>query len=314
MDDISKAVCAIDDMNKAGALRVRIPNTWTVSQATKDAFGEPIKPISREGLSTKVVDPDGTVRWAPLDPRIHAPNPDYSGCFPPTMDELHERLTMKEAIETNFRVALSHAAKIAADLDGNPYQADANMKQASQGVAFRNGPVGSTEPLETPKGLNGPAGPSGVTQEVPFIRGGHYEAADAERYGCRLIWWPDELRPPFFEGKRGSRTLHMTCPTSGMPTHYDISYDERRPITQDIVDNMERGIQRLISERHEIRADKDAEIALLRQALAMKDARIAQLDTRLASIPVAFEDPDATPEPEHNPFRDFGHDPRRMGP
>lgn len=59
---------------------------------------------------------------------------------------------------------------------------------------------------------------------------------------------------------------------------------------------------------------KDAEIALLRQALAMKDARIGELKSVLASTPVAFEDPDAKPEPEINPFRNFGHDPRRMGP
>lgn len=59
---------------------------------------------------------------------------------------------------------------------------------------------------------------------------------------------------------------------------------------------------------------KDAEIALLHQALAMKDARIGELKSVLASTPVAFEDPDAKPEPEINPFRNFGHDPRRMGP
>lgn len=60
--------------------------------------------------------------------------------------------------------------------------------------------------------------------------------------------------------------------------------------------------------------DAATEIALLRQALAMKDARIGELKSVLASTPVAFEDPDAKPEPARNPFRDFGHDPRRMGP
>lgn len=39
------------------------------------------------------------------------------------------------------------------------------------------------------------------------------------------------------------------------------------------------------------------EVRLLRLALAAKDARIAQLKTRLASTPVAFEDPDAKPSP-----------------
>lgn len=181
--------------------------------------------------------------------------------------------------------------------------------------------------------------------EVPFIKGGHYDPADSERYGCHLIWWPDELRPPFFEGDKGSRTLHMSCPTSGMPTYYDIGYDERRPITQAVLDSMESGIQRLSSERQKAREENQAlcklycetternielngmierqacalgnaanEIALLRQALAMKDARISELKSVLASTPVAFEDPDAKLEPTSNPFRDFAHDPRRMGP
>lgn len=153
-----------------------------------------------------------------------------------------------------------------------------------------------------------------LLEAVPFIRGGHYDAADSERYGCHLIWWPDELRPPFFEGDKGSRTLHMSCPTSGMPTYYDIGYDERRPITQAILDKMESGIQRLFAEHQEIHAAKDAEIALLRQALAMKDARIGELKSVLASTPVAFEDPDARPEPASNPFREFPRDMRKMGP
>ena len=55
------------------------------------------------------------------------------------------------------------------------------------------------------------------------------------------------------------------------------------------------------------------EITLLRQALAAKDARIAQLKSILATTPVAFEDPDEKPVVKPNPFRDFGHDRRRMG-
>ena len=56
------------------------------------------------------------------------------------------------------------------------------------------------------------------------------------------------------------------------------------------------------------------EIRLLHLALAAKDARIGQLKSILASTPVAFEDPDEIPKPAHNPFQDFGHDRRRMGP
>lgn len=42
---------------------------------------------------------------------------------------------------------------------------------------------------------------------------------------------------------------------------------------------------------------RDAQIAMLHQALAAKDARIAELKSVLASTPVAFEDPDAKPVP-----------------
>lgn len=44
-------------------------------------------------------------------------------------------------------------------------------------------------------------------------------------------------------------------------------------------------------------AKKNGEIALLRQALAAKDARIGELKSVLACTPVAFEDPDAKPVP-----------------
>lgn len=139
--------------------------------------------------------------------------------------------------------------------------------------------------------------------EVPFIRGGHYDPADSERYGSHLIWWPDELHVPFFAGEKGSRTLHVNCPTSGMPTYYDIGHDERKPITQAVLDSMANGIQAardalfgenvLLTEM----AQRNGEIDLLRQALAAKDARIAELKSVLACTPVAFEDPDVKPAP-----------------
>jgi hypothetical protein len=56
------------------------------------------------------------------------------------------------------------------------------------------------------------------------------------------------------------------------------------------------------------------EIALFFQSLAMKDARIGELKSILASTPVAFEDPDEKPKPKSSPFREFPNDRRRMGP
>lgn len=58
--------------------------------------------------------------------------------------------------------------------------------------------------------------------------------------------------------------------------------------------------------------DKDLQIAFLRETLAGKDARIAELKSELATRPTAFVDPE--PEPaNHNPFRDFPSDPRMIG-
>lgn len=147
--------------------------------------------------------------------------------------------------------------------------------------------------------------------EVPFICGGHYDPADSERLGYHLIWWPDELKVPFFDGEKGSRTLHVNCPTSGMPTYYDIGHDERKPITQADLDNMVNGIQALSLKYEAARdaligesvlltemAQRNGEIVLLRQALAAKDARIAELKSVLACTPVAFDDPNGNPAPE----------------
>jgi hypothetical protein len=57
----------------------------------------------------------------------------------------------------------------------------------------------------------------------------------------------------------------------------------------------------------------DEELAeSVKEMLAAKDARIAELDSELARRPAAFVDPE--PEPVgHNPFRDFGGDRRRIG-
>jgi len=112
-----------------------------------------------------------------------------------------------------------------------------------------------------------------------------------------LSCWPADM---FVTAYRAMRALD---PRAIVPTYYDIGWDERRPVTQEIVDNMDTAIQKLAAER-----------TLLRQALAAKDARIAELKSVLACTPVAFEDPDAKPVVKPNPFRDFGHDPRRMGP
>jgi len=108
------------------------------------------------------------------------------------------------------------------------------------------------------------------------------------------------------------------------------------------VELVSEGERQAVRERDEARAERDrwidhtkfvladrlalrTELMAARDALASKDDRIAELDSQLvaavkrlkaqhdmwvgfaaASVPVS--------EPEPNPFRDFGHDPRRMGP
>ena len=235
------------------------------------------------------------------------------------------------AIRDNFVTATSQAARLAADLDGNPLS-----ERDKAAIALPKGwialPVGnhtrlvradmqtimgtadhrlwakqirdfefseSTQwsPEQIAEMRKRPWLPAAAESPVPFISGGRYDPKDSERYGCHLIWWPDELKVPFFEGEQGSRTLHVNCPTSGAPTYYDIGFDERRPVTQEIVDNLERGIQRLVAERQAAQSQCDSHITMLRQALAAKDARIAELKSVLASTPVAFEDPDAKPAP-----------------
>lgn len=47
--------------------------------------------------------------------------------------------------------------------------------------------------------------------------------------------------------------------------------------------------------------------------LPKNDARIAELDSRLAKFTTANV-PDTPSEPAHNPFQAFMDDPRRMGP
>lgn len=127
---------------------------------------------------------------------------------------------------------------------------------------------------------------------------------------------------------RRERDAAIAAKDAGVPTYYDIGWDERRPVTQEIVDIWESGTKRLIGEQNEalvtieclqqsVRAvtdnyatardartmlltelaKKNGEIALLRQALAAKDARIGELKSVLACTPVAFEDPDAKPVP-----------------
>lgn len=45
------------------------------------------------------------------------------------------------------------------------------------------------------------------------------------------------------------RAMRALEPQSVVPTYYDISYDEKRPVTQAVVDNMERCIKKLVGER-----------------------------------------------------------------
>lgn len=109
-----------------------------------------------------------------------------------------------------------------------------------------------------------------------------------------------------------------------VPTYYDVGWGERRPVTQAIVDNMKTAIGKLADERDALQSqnatlngtiERQAYcVGNLANAIAAKDARIAELKSIMASTPVAFEDPDAKPAVVPNPFRDFGHDPRRMGP
>lgn len=89
------------------------------------------------------------------------------------------------------------------------------------------------------------------------------------------------------------RAMHAAAPVELVSAAEDLklAYSE--------IAYLNRCIARLPSPKSvaEMVNEKDAEITLLHQALAMKDARIAQLKTRLASTPVAFEDLDAKPEP-----------------
>ena len=33
------------------------------------------------------------------------------------------------------------------------------------------------------------------------------DISEGDKYGCHLVWWPDELPIPQFDGERGSRTV-----------------------------------------------------------------------------------------------------------
>lgn len=81
------------------------------------------------------------------------------------------------------------------------------------------------------------------------------------------------------------------------PTRYDIGWDEHRPVTQLDVDAMQKALHEMCDQ------------------LSAKDARIAELDTELATMRTAFTAANVQPEPPpaHNPFRTFPSDPRRIG-
>lgn len=288
---VAAATQALNDMHKAGALRVRPPVSHTVTVRTpiKGWNFKPIEGAAIEGTGHLVRASDGAsfiasamsvlwpvqirdfefaegIEWTPqqiaaiTDPGhthdIAAP----VGLAGPKASVEYVALAVKEPwIEVEVSVT--------PEMRNAGWQAWAARDDAGD------------ETMDTIYRAMRPLEP---TQEVPFVKGGYYDAADSERYGCHLIWWPDELHIPFFSGEQGSRTLRLHCPTSGMPTYYDVSYDERRPITQEIVDNMERGIQKLINEREEIRsgkapdallvADRNARQACERQAGVLGDA------------------------------------------
>ena len=141
--------------------------------------------------------------------------------------------------------------------------------------------------------VDGPT--AAAMRQAPLIRGGYYDPLDSERCQTSLIWWPDELAPPFFEGEIGHRSVRSSITDAAVfeGPHAATAYD--------------------------FMLNNPCSESLLRVALktalatvAAKDARIAALKSELARRPPAFVDPE--PESAHNPFRDFNHDPRRMGP
>lgn len=149
-------------------------------------------------------------------------------------------------------------------------------------------------------------------EDVPFILGGtHYKRTDAERYAVRLVWWPNELPAPFFAGEKGSRTFVAN-------TKSEEEYDDAS-IWRNRCHNAESRISELESERekmltavqywaaayatrgdtiNELESERDSCRASIQEMLAAKDARIADLDTRLAQR-ASFVDPDAAkPQPK----------------
>lgn len=215
-DDFTAAVRAMRDLNTAGVLRMRLPNNFTVSQATKDAFGEALS-VPLDTLYGKSVPAADQPGYAGTDLARKTPWMALPATEIPVTDEMHAvglaEYELCQDVTTIYR---------------------------------------AMRPLEPTTTI------MVVTEDVQGQRNAAWE-----------------------------RIAYLEAVVANMPTADSVK---------------------------EMLDSKDAEIALLRQALAMKDARIGELKSVLASTPVAFEDPDAKPEPEINPFRNFGHDPRRMGP
>ena len=170
--------------------------------------------------------------------------------------------------------------------------------------------------------------------EVPFIRGGTYNPADAERYGCRLIWWPEELPPPFIDGERGSRTIRpesvkLTLQPNGYecdPALLALETALARVATLEaqLPDDMkectiqvrqcEAGHSWLTAANWLQHDCPHCQIATLTKSVStLHDDNLALRD-ELGRRPVAFTAEDVAPrEAKHNPFREFSTDPRRIG-
>lgn len=279
MDDIIKTVRAMADLNKAGAVRVRVPVEAETPHSITIATQTAVDPNEMLAAWQKAAELDG--------------NP-----CPPVAAEIQVTPEMVAAGMKAFQFA-SPSNSLVGVYRAMHALAPVELVSAGELAAWRERDHWAKECTRA-VGIAEERGHAllHILGDTPMPYEDHYERC--RRTAANALGYQDP--DP------------MELAAREVPTYYDIGWDERRLVTQGIVDNMERAILKLSEERDEIRKAKDIEIGMLRQALAMKDARIAQLDTRLASTPVAFEDPDATPEPERNPFRDFGHDPRRMGP
>lgn len=187
---------------------------------------------------------------------------------------------------------VSHASKSAADLDGNPYpMTRADVFAGALSV-----------PLDVLYGGAGRPWPPPVTPEEgawPVSFAPDIQVTDEMRIAGAVA--ANEVCLSLFMAKWNSsdavqiacaayRAMHAVAPV---------------PLVTEAEDKIAALTDRLD------RANKLTTDML--ELLEVKDARIAALDSELARRPAAFVDPDP-PKPERTPFREFRHDPRRMGP